>query len=147
MSHTNVSNINESVHKTQLWLNELTETGVFEDQNQAYSGLRAVLQTLRDRLTVDEAVHLASELPMVVRGFYYEGWKPSSMPSSIETPDEFDERIRHHLSQGSNIDPRAATRAVFGLLSERISDGEIAHVRDVLPEEIRDLWPEASVER
>lgn len=144
MSHTNVSNINESVHKTQLWLNELTETGVFEDQDQAYSGLRAVLQALRDRLTVDEAVHLASELPMVVRGFYYEGWKPASMPVKIDSPAEFDELIRHHLSQGSNIDPRAATRAVFGLLNDRISAGEIAHVREMLPDEIRALWPEAS---
>ena len=146
MSHSNVASINESVQKTQIWLKELVETGVFENENQAYSGLRAVLHTLRDRLPVNEAVHLASELPMVVRGFYYEGWKPASVPVKIRTPAEFDEAVRVRLLHGGDFDVRAAIRTVLQLLDRRVSGGEIRQIRETLPAELRQLWPAPSAE-
>jgi uncharacterized protein (DUF2267 family) len=38
-------------------------------------------------------------------------------------------------------DPEDVARAVFTLLVQRISDGEIEDVKQVLPVDIRDLWP------
>jgi uncharacterized protein (DUF2267 family) len=34
-----------------------------------------------------------------------------------------------------------AARAVFTVLARRVSEGEIEDVKQVLPAEIRDLWP------
>ena len=36
-----------------------------------------LLQALRDRLTVDEAVEFAFQLPQLLRVIYYEGWTPA----------------------------------------------------------------------
>ena len=49
-------------------------TGLGEHPHKAYLALRTVLHALRDRLTLEEAVQLGAQLPMLVRGFYYEGW-------------------------------------------------------------------------
>jgi hypothetical protein len=40
--------------------------------------LRAFLHTLRDRLTVNGAVHLAAQSSELLRGVYYENWRPST---------------------------------------------------------------------
>jgi uncharacterized protein (DUF2267 family) len=59
-----------------------------DSDHQAYQALRAVLQTIRDGLPVMEPVHLGSQLPMLVRGMYYEGWTPLDKPLKL-TRDEF----------------------------------------------------------
>jgi uncharacterized protein (DUF2267 family) len=45
-------------------------------------------------------------------------------------------------NENYHIDTEQAVRAVLRVLSERISAGEIEQVRHVLPEPIRELWPE-----
>jgi uncharacterized protein (DUF2267 family) len=40
------------------------------------------------------------------------------------------------------VDPEKAARAVFKVLAHRISQGEIADIRGLLPKELRALWPE-----
>lgn len=52
----------------------------------AYNALRAVLHALRDRLPPDVAVHLGAQLPMLVRGIYYEGWYMAGKPTKERTP-------------------------------------------------------------
>src|SRR3972149_5548702 len=58
-----------TLQKTQVWLNDLMFELDWEDRPQkAYLALRTVLHALRDRLTVEEAVQLGAQLPMLVRG-------------------------------------------------------------------------------
>ncbi|GBD42315.1 hypothetical protein HRbin39_01705 [bacterium HR39] len=40
------------------------------------------------------------------------------------------------------MDPEQIARAVFELLNEKITRGEIEDVRRSLPKHIRELWPE-----
>jgi uncharacterized protein (DUF2267 family) len=40
-----------------------------------------------------------------------------------------------------DLDPGPAARAVFGLLAERITAGDIQDVKGMLPQPIRELWP------
>lgn len=139
---TKTHTVGDTIQNAESWLTELGEIGGFDSTAQAYSALHAVLQTLRDRLTVDEAAQLGSQLPLLIRGTYYEGWKPAAMPGRQRTKAEFLGRIGGRLGN-SEIQPEPACRAVFQLLQNRISAGEIEDVKHMMPERLRDLWPPA----
>ena len=57
-----------------------------ERRNQSYAALRSVLQTLRERLTVEETAQFAAQLPMLVRGLYYEANRCCVRTSHSTTP-------------------------------------------------------------
>jgi uncharacterized protein (DUF2267 family) len=141
MSITGLEVFDATVHKTNSWLKRLMEIGGWQDRHLAYSGLRATLHALRDRLTIEETAELAAQLPMLVRGFYYEGWDPTGAPVRDRSQEAFLARIWRELPPRAELDPEEVARAVFRLLSERVADGEIDEVRQVLPAEIRELWP------
>ena len=141
MQLSNIPSLNRSVHKTQTWLKELNELGHLDNEQQAYSVLRAVLHALRDRLTIDEAANFAAQLPMIVRGLYYEGWRPSATPKKYKDRSEFYDRIRQELRERSDLDVVHATNAVFGLLSAKITAGEMDNLREMMPADLRLLWP------
>lgn len=73
MSITGLDVFDKSLNKTNEWLQDLMDELNFSQRKQAYQALRATLQTLRDRMIVEEAAHLGAQLPMLIRGFYYEG--------------------------------------------------------------------------
>jgi uncharacterized protein (DUF2267 family) len=145
MSVTGLEVFDATVHKTNTWLKRLMAIGGWQDRHLAYLGLRATLHALRDRLTVEEAAELAAQLPMLVRGFYYEGWDPTGKPVRARHQEEFLARIGREVPPRAPMDPESVARAVFRLLSERVADGEIDEVRHVLPSEIRELWPTTPV--
>jgi uncharacterized protein (DUF2267 family) len=126
--------------KTQDWLRELQELGHFRDEAQSYSVLRAVLHALRDRLMPDEAAHLGAELPMLIRGLYYEGWKPAATPHRGRTLEDFFGEVEQQMRFNVDIAPQHAVSAVFALLDRKISAGEVEDVRDMLPAAVRALW-------
>lgn len=136
---TQVDSLNRTVQKTHEWLVELSKEEGLAGEEQAYSALRGVLQALRDRLTVDEAAHLGAQLPMMVRGIYFEGWRPSDSPSRERTKEAFLESVLHKMHR-DDIDPEKACRGTFSLLSRKVTAGEIEDVRHMLPEPVRDLW-------
>ena len=142
MSTTGLDSFDTTVQKTNLWLKELMDELGWSDRQGAYLALRAVLHTLRDRLTVEEAVELGAQLPMLVRGFYYEGWNPSGKPSKMRNKEEFLSRIRSYFPNEPDIDAEAIASAVFRLLSMKVDRGEIEDVKGILPADIRDLWEE-----
>jgi uncharacterized protein (DUF2267 family) len=106
-----------------------------------YSALRITLHALRDRLTVEEVAHLGAQLPMLVRGFYYEGWDPTGKPEKVRHKEQFLARIEQEFKNDDSVDPEVVARAVFFVLSHRVTQGEIEDVKHILPEELRSLWP------
>jgi uncharacterized protein (DUF2267 family) len=141
--HTTITQLSHASQQAQEWVNDLASRPPFEVEEQAYSYLRAVLHTLRDRLTVEEAVHLAAHLPTLLRGVYYEGWKPSAAPDKIRTPDAFHRRVEEcfgGLPQARTVDTAAATRTVLGFLDEHVDAGEMRHVKAQLPKELQGLF-------
>ena len=139
MTVATVSTLEQTIHKTNQWLDELGQD-MGADQHEAYRTMRAVLHALRDRLTVQEATDLGAQLPMLVRGFYYEAYNPSAVPTNERHADAFLQRIGSELDNVS-IEPQRAAESVFRLLATYCTAGQVAHVKSNLPSELQSLWP------
>src|ERR1700704_3650162 len=122
MSTTGLEVFDSTIHKTNIWLKDLM--AMLEcDRQEAYLALRATLHALRDRLTIEEVAQLAAQLPMLIRGFYYEGWDPTGKPTKERHLDEFLARIQREMER-YDVDPEEVARAVFLVVGNRISEGE-----------------------
>jgi uncharacterized protein (DUF2267 family) len=140
MSLTGLEVFDETVHKTNTWLKEIAQL-LDSDRHRAYQALRAVLHSLRDRLTINEAAQLGAQLPMLVRGIYYEAWRPTGKPEKVRSREEFLARVVAHFGKVPPVAPEDAVRAVFNVLEDHVAPGEIRDVKQVLPQDIRMLWP------
>ncbi len=142
MSMAGLSVFDTTIQKTNLWLHELMEDLGWDSRQKAYHALRCVLHELRDHLPVNEAVHLGSQLPMLVRGFYYEGWRPAGKPVKDHSAEQFLITISEEFPKDANNDAEKVIHAVFCLLSDHIPGGEIDKVISVLPKPLRRFWLE-----
>lgn len=138
--------LNSTVEKTHLWLRELAEIGPFWGEEQAYTALRAVLHALRDRLTVEQAAHLGAQLPLLIRGIFYEGWRPARTPLRVRSEEDFLAQVAGELGHNTEVDPGAGVRSVFKLLTHRIGRGEIGKVIGALPTPLKALWPSQALD-
>ncbi|MEM5786432.1 MAG: DUF2267 domain-containing protein [Syntrophobacteraceae bacterium] len=146
MSMTGLDSFDTTVQKSNIWLKEILDDRGWDDRHKAYLALRSVLHAIRDRLTVDEAVHLGAQLPMLLRGMYYEGWNPSKSPLKIRTKEEFLASIEQKYERAQpGLEPDEALTAVLHLLCRKISDGEMEDVKNSFPADIQELWPQPSV--
>jgi uncharacterized protein (DUF2267 family) len=141
MSETGLTAFDSTIHTTNVWLQDVMEYLGWQDRHRAYLALRAVLHALRDRLTVEEAADLGAQLPMLVRGFYYEEWHPHGKPLKERKKEEFLAHIAGAFQGGPGIDPERVTRGVFQVLANHVTSGEIEDVKSSLPADIRALWP------
>jgi uncharacterized protein (DUF2267 family) len=139
MSEAEPSIIEHSVEKTHIWLNELAQELGTEDRQYAYRALRAVLHSLRDRLTVDVAAKLAAQLPTLIRGIYYEDWDPSRTPLAINDVEAFLDHVVGEGHLAGETEASVAVTAVARVLRAHISPGEIDDVLAVLPNKFRVL--------
>jgi uncharacterized protein (DUF2267 family) len=141
MSATGLDVFDRTLQETNLWLRDVMDD-LGPDRQVAYRALRAVLHALRDRLPIEAAAHLSAQLPMLVRGIYFEQWQPSRPPSRIRSEAEFLEVIAASLADSRPVDPDVAAHAVFATLDRHLGGGEIDEVKESLPAPIRSMWPE-----
>lgn len=131
--------IEHSVEKAHIWLNDVAAELDSDDRQYAYRALRAVLHTLRDRLTVDVAAKLAAQLPTLIRGIYYEDWDPSRTPLAIHDVDAFLEHVAHEARMAGTTEASLAVTAVARVLRAHVSSGEIDGVLAILPAKLKPL--------
>jgi len=74
---------------------------------------------------------------MLDRGIYYEGWKPADKPLKERKKEAFLAHISGSLWD-SVIDAEQVVRAVFHVLTDHMTTGEIEGIKHC---EIRSLWP------
>lgn len=135
---SSVHAMDDALQTAGRWVGDLAgELG--EDREEAYRALRAVLHALRDRLPHDEAAQLAAQLPVLLRGVYYEGWRPARTPERYHDVDPFLERVQHEAGMSGETEASFAVGAVMAMLRRHVSKGEIADVLAVLPEPVRGL--------
>jgi uncharacterized protein (DUF2267 family) len=142
MSDTGIAAFDSTVQTTNIWLSDLLDRLGWQDRQRAYHALRAVLHALRDRLTVDQAAALGAQLPMLVRGFYYEGWHPAGKPLRERKKEEFLAHVAAAFRDDPDVNPEEVARAVFQVIAQHVSPGEVKHLKITLPDAIRSLWSE-----
>ncbi len=140
MSTTGLDVFDTTLQHTNLWLKDLMERlGV--DRKHAYRVLCATLHAVRDRIGPENAVHLGAQLPMLMRGFYYEGWHPAGTPTKIRHTEAFLDYVNGEVFRGLGIDPEEAVRAVFETMANRLDAGEVEKLMKLFPQELRGFWP------
>jgi uncharacterized protein (DUF2267 family) len=143
MSTTGLEVFDQTLQKTNIWLKDIMGQ-VGPDRQRAYHALRAVLHTLRDRLTVEEAAHLSAQLPLLIRGIYFEGWHPAHKPTKERARNEFLEQVEARLQGIEPINPETATRSPRGARAACRSGGSGARQTHAAQARSRSLAVRAS---
>ena len=144
MTTSSLEQIERAVHSANTWLAELDEIMAWDNRARSWRLLRATLHALRDWLSINEAVQLGAQLPMLVRGLYYEGWRPATTPVKERKLRDFCARIEKAFENDPPDDVEDHIARVFQFLSRHVSKGELDEVRSALPADIRKLWERQS---
>jgi uncharacterized protein (DUF2267 family) len=121
------------------------ELGDPNDYDSAYRVMRSVFHTMREVLSPEESLHLISQLPLIIKGVYVDGWRLQTQ-DRIRSMPEFIECLKDQnqpMSERDFADDQTAKRAVksvFGVLKKHVSAGEIQHVINQFPMELMELW-------
>ena len=142
MSANGLPVFDKTLQTTNIWLDQIMER-LGPDRQVAWKVLSTVLHKLRDRLQVEAAAHLGAQLPLLVRGAYYDQYQPAKQPATCRTRDEFVAEVAEWLQDTRPVDPEDAIAAVLDVLSRNIDPGQVEKIKGVLPEPIRQMWATA----
>jgi uncharacterized protein (DUF2267 family) len=119
-----------------MWIKDMMAALGTTDEHKALHALRAGLQALRDRLSADQAAQLSAQLPLIIRGMFFEGWNPSDTPLRIRHRAEFLALVREKYAPREDVPAEDILRSVFRVLDKHIAPGEVGHLMVTLPEEL-----------
>ena len=139
MSTQGLEVIETSTQKTHEWIASIAGAAHLEKRD-AYKALRAVLQTTRDRLPMNDAVHFAAQLPMFLRGLFYEGWQPSNVPLKMSR-EEFLQAVNEKIVTDHPVDPLRITQSVFAVIMSHVGLSEMEKIKHCFPKVMQTLWP------
>jgi uncharacterized protein (DUF2267 family) len=143
MRFTGIDVFDSTIQRTNSWLKELMVELNSSDRRKTYLVLRSVLHTLRDHLAADDALYLGEQLPMLIRGLYFEGWNPQGKPLPLRNRNDFFTVLSACMARNgdSTSNAESAAAAVFRLLDRKMTDGEIEDIEAIIPRVLSDLWP------
>ena len=148
---TGLDTFDKTVQEANLWLKDIMDRLGTTDRHRAYSSLRAVLHALRDRIGAESAAHLGAQLPMLLRGLYYEGWDPTDKPTKERHEEAFLSHIARELPRAEEGEVEQGAMAVLDVLSKHIDRGAAIKIAAMFPHGLRKFWPafiqEAAKER
>jgi uncharacterized protein (DUF2267 family) len=143
---TTVPILDRTIQKTNIWLRDALRELDWVSTQRAYLATRAVLHALRDRLGVEEVAQLGAQLPIFIRGVYYEGWIPTRVPGKSRKREAFLAQVRNEFAHTRNpdVDPEHVSRAILRVVCKHVSEGEIEQIKHLLPHDLRSFWPRAN---
>ena len=142
MADQMISAFESSLDKTNLILKDIESAYGWpkERRNQSYAALRTVLHLLRDRLPVNESVEFAQQLPVLVRGIYFDGWNPSDVPIKLNR-DDFLYEVRQGFPYDVQGGPERVAQVVLDTLRRHVTQGEWQDVKDTMPKDLATMLP------
>ena len=132
--------IDHSVHLTHEWINELAGRLDWSSKRSAFRLMRITLHRIRDHLLVNELAQFSAQLPVLIRGFLFEGWVPKHTPLKERHGEDFVAFVDSQMEGSDEYRGRADIKCVFDLLNARLSRGEVEDIRACLPDDLRGLW-------
>lgn len=127
--------------KARDWVRELAaELSIPEEK--AYRIIRVVLHSLRNHIPIAESFHLIAQLPLIWKGIYVDGWKPSQEFNRLGDMADYIQSIRNEdkgmagYDFGNDTNAKKALLSVWKLMANHVSDQEMWHICNTLPEEI-----------
>ncbi|HKK37825.1 MAG TPA: DUF2267 domain-containing protein [Cryomorphaceae bacterium] len=144
-----MNNIDFDKHRNEAnaFINELSkDLGHPDEQPRAYTILKAVMHTIRDRITISESFDVMAQLPFFLKAIYVDQWKYSEKPprryDSIEEMKQAvkDEQAKRGETQFEWDQPtEEIISAVMNRLKEYLTEGQMEHIRDQMPKEVKEL--------
>jgi uncharacterized protein (DUF2267 family) len=142
MSQKTIDLFQASIMKTTEILSEIEgRLDIVNERKRSYHVLRAVLHAIRDRLPVNESVDLASQLPLLVKAAYYDGWSPGQVPIKMNK-QEFLNRINDEIGLVLGYSPEEIVAVVLTALRNFVSKGEIEDIKAVWPADLNEIFKE-----
>jgi uncharacterized protein (DUF2267 family) len=130
---------------TPIWLDQIAAR-IGPDRALAWRVLGAVLPAVRDRLPPEPAACLGTQMPLLARGLYYDRWEPFQAPLKPGSRAEFLADVAQGLADIRPVNIAKAVHAVLGVLDHHADPAQVRKVREALPRDVRDLWPETARE-
>jgi uncharacterized protein (DUF2267 family) len=72
-------------------------------------------------MTLAEAAQLAAELPLLIRGLFFDAWLPTEHPRPIERRSEFLALVREKYAPRSDAPTDQVARAMLAVLDQRLT--------------------------
>jgi uncharacterized protein (DUF2267 family) len=133
--------LSKTCQETGEILNALMAEGVFANKHEAFTLIRTTMQVIRDRIEIGEAIHMAGQLPALLRGFFYENWKYSGVQQRRRTKIDFIEEISSRIKGNENLNVEKAIAPTLRVLLSVIDRNEAKQVVHCLPKEIQSICP------
>jgi uncharacterized protein (DUF2267 family) len=89
---------------------------------------------------VDVTAQLAAQLPVLIRGIYYDGWDPGAVPVKMSRED-FLARVRRDFPYTIEGDIPGLVDTVLQILRRHISQGEWDDMKSTLPKDLATALP------
>lgn len=135
---SSINVVDENVKVVNTWLKDISDELGDVGEQEAWSRLKAVLQTLRDRITVNEAADFAAQLPLIIRGLYFEGWRPAETPHKWRDREEYLQALSDRIDTG---EPEETFKAIVRVVEKHVDSNELKQVKEMHPKEVWDLFP------
>lgn len=126
-----------AVQKANIWLKDIEAAGNMRSRFQAYAALRSVLHALRDCAPTAEAIKFSAQMPLMIKGVFFDGWKVSPKPHRLSLK-EFDDVLRGGLKEHNGVEPAVALKAVLSAVNRHISPSVLKTFQLVLPSEVHE---------
>jgi uncharacterized protein (DUF2267 family) len=120
--------------KANVWIKDMMAELGTDDPHAALHAMRAGLHALRDRLTIGEVADLSAQLPLVIRGLFFENWRPAGKPLRIRRPEEFLALVTENYAPRIDLPADLIIRALFRVLERHVTVGELTEVVMSLPQ-------------
>lgn len=140
MPATGLDVFDTTLQKTSRFLKEIEDAFGWEGRRvQSYAAARIILHALRDRLTVQEASDFAGQLPLLLKGVFFDGWNPSAVPRKLDAT-EFRDEIQRQFQYSMDRSLDDLIKVVVHALGQFISKGEMEDVTSILPRKLAVLF-------